>query len=131
MSETSTYHPTASERIRLLREAAEQKDSLRISRKNKLARTAAAILIASGLGVALKKANASADPFHTDIAVPTQSQPHYEYMVKAGDTEGSIAAQYGHTDDMNYENMINVQLPKSDQHLRTLRPGEHLSLPKE
>ena len=101
----------------------------RVSRKAKLGATAAAIAIAAGVGVSLERGASAESAFQTDIPVPTESQPHIDYLVKSGDTESSIAARFGQAGSLDFENMLNEQLPKADQHERNLRPGEVLRLP--
>jgi LysM repeat protein len=104
----------------------------RSRRPSKLKRIGQTTLVAAGLAgslVAFKEAADSYDPFATDIPVPTKTEPHADYTVRSGDTESEIAARFGHANDSDYMNMLNNQLPKSDQHLRTLRPGEKLRLP--
>jgi len=97
----------------------------------KVASGVAALLIAGGLGASLKRSASAENPFSTDIPVPTETQPHIDYTVKAGDTESSITAKFDVTgyDTTDYENMINKQLPKQEQHDRDVHPGDQLRLP--
>lgn len=92
-------------------------------------RYGAAVLATLGLGAGFRYAGEHFDPFVTNLRVPAKTQPHLSYTVKPGDTESSIAANFGHADDLVYENMLNNQLPKSDQPTRSLQPGEQLEIP--
>jgi LysM repeat protein len=101
-----------------------------ISRRTKAASAITALLITGGIGLALERGASADNSFKTDIPVPTEVQPHANYLVRSGDTEGSIAAHFEHPNDLNYENMLNAQLPKADQPSRTLQPGEVLKIPE-
>jgi hypothetical protein len=101
-----------------------------LTRRKKAAAAVTALLVAGGVGVALERGATAGDSFSTDMTVPTETQPHVNYLVRGGDSESSIAAHFGHANDLNYENMLNSQLPKADQHDRTLRPGEVLRIPE-
>ncbi len=93
---------------------------------------AAAVAVGAGVlaVVGLSLERTKPDSFKTDIPVPTEKQPHIDYVVKPGDTEESITKKFDLIYDKTaYENMINNQLPKSDQGNRTLQPGENINLP--
>ncbi len=104
--------------------------NVQIGKPNKAAVLGAVVLTAAAVGLGVKMKEGS-NTFETDLNVPTESQPHIEYTVMPGDSESTIAEKFGHGDSMDYMNMINQQLPEADQSTRTLRPGEHLTLPKE
>lgn len=106
-----------------------QTPNLHVSKKAKVAAGVTAVALGLGVGVTMKRGANAENAFKTDISVPAETQPHIDYAVKPGDTEGAIGARFGHANDLNYENMINAQLPKSDQHDRLLQPGEQLNLP--
>jgi hypothetical protein len=112
-------------------EALTQSPNLHISLKKKVASAAAALLILGGFGAAVKRGVSPSESFKTDIPVPTLIQPHIDYEVQTGDTESSIASHfnvYGYN-TLDYENMINEQLPKSEQPKRDVHPGDNLRLP--
>ena len=87
-----------------------------------------AILGIAGVGKRLGELN---NPFVSHTPVPAESQPHQNYNVRSGDTESSIAARFGHPNDLDFENMLNKQLPKADQPNRTLQVGEVLRVPEK
>jgi Tfp pilus assembly protein FimV len=100
------------------------------SRRQKAAAAVTALLITGGIGLALERGASADNSFKTDIPIPTEVQPHVNYLVRSGDTESSIAAHFERPDDLDYENMLNAQLPKADQPGRILRPGEVLRVPE-
>lgn len=102
-----------------------------ISRRRKVAAAITTLLVVGGIGTALERGASADNAFSTDIPVPTEVQPHINYLVRSGDNESSIAAHFGHANDLNFENMLNTQLPKADQAYRTLRAGEVLRVPEE
>jgi LysM repeat protein len=106
-----------------------QTPNIHVNKKTKVAAGVTAIALGLGIGVTMKRGVSAENAFKTDIAIPAENKPHIDYAVKPGDTEGAIAARFGHANDLNYENMINAQLPKADQHDRLLQPGEQLNLP--
>jgi LysM repeat protein len=124
ISETNT----SSERISAAREATVDKSGHSYGRMGKITGALTAVALMAGTGEVIKNYE-GADPFHSNIPVPTETQPHANYTVGQGDTEISIAARYGHVRDTNFENMLNNQLPISDQKLRIVRPGEVLRVP--
>ena len=101
------------------------------SKVKKVAATLTAVALLGAVGKGVKDNMGNADPFYTDIPVPTEAGSYKTYTINPGDTEESIAAQYGHAGDLNFENMLNSQLPETDQKSRTLRPGESLRIPPD
>lgn len=108
----------------------EKQKNPNISRRQKVAATITALLITGGAGLGLERSASADNSFKTDIPVPTEVQPHVNYLVRAGDTESSIAAHFERPNDLDFENMLNLQLPKADQPDRMLRPGEVLRVPQ-
>ncbi|MBX4197474.1 LysM peptidoglycan-binding domain-containing protein [Candidatus Saccharibacteria bacterium] len=106
-----------------------QTPNAQTSKKVKAAAALTAVALAGAMGLSAKRGTSAVNSFKTNIPVPTEVQPHIDYPVKAGDTEGSIAAQFGHANDLDYENMINSQLSKDNQSMRNLHPGDQLNLP--
>ena len=108
-----------------------QSPNIHVSKKTKVAAGVTALMLGTSLAVVAKRGSSGEKMFQTDIPVPTANQPHMDHIVTTGDTEGSIASEFNVSgfDTLDYENMINEQLPKADQPTRTLRPGEDLRLP--
>ncbi len=111
-------------------EATINNPNIRLSKINKILAPLTAAAVLGGIGLAFERGTSADSVFKSDIAVPTEAQPHINYSVRAGDTESSVAAHFGHANDLNYENMLNTQLPKTDQPDRMLRPGENLRIPE-
>jgi LysM repeat protein len=107
-----------------------QTPNIRKSKINMIVAPLTALAIAGTLGLAMKKGTDPEKAFKTDIPVPTEAQPHIDYTVHAGDTESSISDKFNvRFDGVEYQNMINLQIPKADQSGRMLQPGEQLNLP--
>ncbi|HVS78924.1 MAG TPA: hypothetical protein VHD84_01380 [Candidatus Saccharimonadales bacterium] len=109
-----------------------QKPNVRISKKESVAAFLALVAVAGALGITAKRGTSADKAFYTDIPVPAANQPHINYIAKYGDSESSIAARFNtHYDGTDYENMINIQLPKYEQKKRDIHPGDQLRLPSK
>jgi LysM repeat protein len=116
--------------ILFMSETLTRSPNIHISKVNKVLAPLTALALVGALGLAIKRGTNSENAFKTDIPVLSESQPHIDYTVRPGDTEGSIAQRFNVSyDSLDYQNMINAQLPKSDQSNRNLQPGEQLNLP--
>src|SRR3954462_2934709 len=113
-----------------MHETAIENKNIQTRSPNKFVVYGATLLTVAGVVLATKELSNSTDPFATNTPVPAESQPHTDYLVKAGDTEGTIAKFFGHENNLDFENMLNKQIPPKDQPNRLIRPGENLRIPK-